>query len=370
MTAENDRRHMRHALGLARRALGRVWPNPAVGCVLVREGRIVGRARTADGGRPHAETEALAMAGNAAKGATAYVTLEPCAHHGQTPPCADALITAGIARAVIATADPDPRVHGQGAARLRAAGIAVTTGVLDAEARALNAGFLSRVTRGRPHLTLKLALSLDGRIATASGESRWITGPEARRRVHAMRAAHDAVLVGGGTARADDPSLTVRGLGADRQPVRIVATRTLNLPFPSRLADTLNEAPLWIAHGAAQTEPANIHRWDDAGARRLAIATRGGHLDPADLLRVLGDQGLTRVFCEGGGTFAASLLGAGLVDDLIVFSAGLAIGAEGQPGLGVMGLSALADAPRFDLLRSQTVGPDMMSVWRARASSA
>lgn len=368
MTAD-DRRHMAQALALGRRGLGRVWPNPAVGCVIIRDGRTVGRGRTADGGRPHAETEALAMAGIAAQGATAYVTLEPCSHHGQTPPCAEALIAAGIARVVVGAGDPDPKVNGQGLARLLAAGIEVTTGVLEAEARAANAGFLSRVTRRRPHLTLKLAISLDGRIATASGESRWITGPEARRHVHALRASHDAVLIGGGTARADDPTLTVRDMGATRQPVRIVASRTVNLPWPSRLSETMDQAPVWIAHGATATGTDDARRWNDSGARLLQVDVRGGHLDPDNLLRTLGETGLTRVFCEGGGTLAASLLSAGLVDELIVFSAGLAIGAEGQPGIGVLGLSALADAERFHLTETRAVGADVMTRWTFSASS-
>lgn len=368
MTAD-DRRHMAHALTLGRRGLGRVWPNPAVGCVIVRDGRILGRGRTADGGRPHAETEALAMAGAAARGATAYVTLEPCSHYGQTPPCAEALIAAGIARVVVGAGDPDPKVNGQGLAMLRAAGIDVTTGVMEPEARAANAGFLSRVNKGRPHLTLKLALSLDGRIATASGESRWITGPEARRMVHALRASHDAVLIGAGTARADDPALTVRDMGIVRQPVRIVATRNINLPWPSRLSDSTAEAPVWIAHGDTAATIDEAKRWRDAGARLLQVAVRGGQLDPANLLTSLADAGLTRVFCEGGGTLAASLLSAGLVDDLIVFSAGLAIGAEGQPGVGVMGLSRLADAGRFRLIETRSIGSDVMTRWASPASS-
>lgn len=368
MTAD-DRRHMGHALALARRGLGRVWPNPAVGCVIVRNGRVVGRARTADSGRPHAESLALDMAGAAAKGATAYVTLEPCSHHGRTPPCAEALIAAGIARVVVGTGDPDPKVNGQGIARLRAACVEVTNGILEDEARLVNQGFLSRVTKGRPHLTLKLAVSLDGRIATASGESRWITGPPARRMVHALRARHDAVLVGGGTARADDPELTVRDMGADRQPTRIVVSRTLNLPWPNRLASTLSEAPVWIAHGDGQGKSTEAQLWRDAGATLLSVPVAGGQVDPVALMQNLGHRGLTRVFCEGGGTFAASLLSAGLVDDLVVFSAGLVIGAEGQPGMGVMGLSALADAQRFTLAETRGVGRDVMTLWRAAPSS-
>ncbi|MCB2111260.1 MAG: bifunctional diaminohydroxyphosphoribosylaminopyrimidine deaminase/5-amino-6-(5-phosphoribosylamino)uracil reductase RibD, partial [Rhodobacteraceae bacterium] len=267
------------ALALGRRGLGRVWPNPAVGCVIVREGRIVGRGRTADGGRPHAETVALAEAGAAAEGATAYVSLEPCAHHGQTPPCAEALIAAGVARVVTALEDPDPRVAGRGHAMLRAAAIAVTTGVMEPEARAGQQGFLTRVRLGRPMLTLKLAASLDGRIATASGESRWITGPEARRRVHAMRATHDAVLVGAGTARADDPELTVRGLGPTPmpqpvpQPVRVVAARGLDLPRGGKLAKTIAEAPLWLLHGSGAPSAARAD-WQALGAR-LIVADEG-----------------------------------------------------------------------------------------------
>ena len=215
---------MDHALALARRGLGNTWPNPAVGCVLVRDGRVVGRGWTQPGGRPHAEVRALAQAGEAARGATAYVTLEPCAHHGKTPPCAEALIRSGVARVVTALTDPDPRVSGRGHAMLRAAGIAVTEGVRESAAREAQRGFLTRVTLGRPMLTLKLATSFDGRIATALGESQWITAPAARRQVHALRLTHDAVMVGGGTARADRPGLNVRGMGRVRQPVRVVVS--------------------------------------------------------------------------------------------------------------------------------------------------
>ena len=206
----DDLSHMRAALALARRGLGNTWPNPTVGCVVVRDGRVIGRAVTAPGGRPHAEPLALAMAGTAARGATVYVTLEPCCHHGRTPPCTEALIAAGVARVVIASPDPDPRVNGQGIARLRAAGIVVDAGLLAAEAEDVNAGFFHRVRHGRPLVTLKLASTLDGRIATRTGESRWITGEPARRMAHALRGRHDAVMVGVGTVLADDPDLTCR----------------------------------------------------------------------------------------------------------------------------------------------------------------
>lgn len=362
MSAEQDARYMALALTLGRRGLGRVWPNPAVGCVIVQGGRIVGRGWTADGGRPHAEVRALAQAGAAARGATAYVTLEPCAHHGQTPPCADALVAAGVARVVVATGDPDPRVAGRGLAILRAAGIAVEAGVMEAQARADHAGFLARVTAARPFVTLKLASSLDGRIATATGESRWITGPAARRAVHAMRARHDAVLVGGGTARADDPMLTVRDLGIDRQPVRVVVSRRLDLPPASRLAASAPDVPLWLCHGPEAA--ARVPAWQARGARCLEVPSEGRQLSLTAVLAALAGAGLTRVFCEGGGGIAASLLGANLVDEIALFSAGLAIGAEGTPALAAMGLDRLADAPRFTLAKARALGPDALTLWR------
>ena len=353
-----DARWMAAALELAARGLGRVWPNPAVGCVIVAGGRVVGRGRTADGGRPHAEAVALAQAGDAARGATAYVTLEPCAHHGATPPCAGALVAAGLARVVVALRDPDPRVDGGGIARLRAAGIAVTEGVLEAEARALQAGFLSRVARGRPALTLKLATTLDGRIATASGESRWITGPAARAHVHARRAAHDAIMVGAGTARADDPSLTVRGLGAVPQPVRVVLSRGLDLDPTLGLIRTARDVPTWLIHAGG--DPA---AFEAAGARCLRVGCDHAGIDVNAALQALGAEGITRVYCEGGGTLAASLLRAGLVDRLELYAAGAAIGAEGRPGLGPLTLAALSDAPRLRLADHRAVGPDLFSAW-------
>jgi diaminohydroxyphosphoribosylaminopyrimidine deaminase / 5-amino-6-(5-phosphoribosylamino)uracil reductase len=360
-----DRRFMALAISLGERGLGNVWPNPAVGCVIVRDGRIVGRGWTQPGGRPHAETEALKQAREAARAATAYVSLEPCAHHGKTPPCAEALVAAGVARVVSALEDPDPRVAGQGHKILERNGISVTTGVLSAEARVANAGFLSRIERGRPWLTLKLALTLDGRIATAAGESRWITGPEARRRVHAMRMRHDAVLVGGGTARADDPALTIRDMGATRQPVRVVASRGLALPADGPLAAAIPEAPLWLLHDPVGTTPADAEAWSRRGARLLPCATGAdGRLDPAALLATLAAEGLTRVFCEGGGTLAAALLAAGLVDELAVFTAGLALGAEGRPGVGPLGLTRLAEARRFRLVAVEQVGADILHTWR------
>ncbi|RAP41868.1 riboflavin biosynthesis protein RibD [Rhodovulum viride] len=351
------------ALGLGARGKGRTWPNPAVGCVIVREGRIVGRGWTAPGGRPHAEPQALAQAGTLARGATAYVSLEPCSHYGRTPPCAEALIRAGLGRVVTALEDPDPRVAGRGHAMLRAAGIAVETGVLAEAAARAHRGFLLSRREGRPMLTLKLATSFDGRIATGSGESRWITGPEARRHVHALRAGHDAVMVGGGTARADDPALTVRGLGIAHQPVRVVCAAGLDLPETGQLAASARAVPLWLCHGP-DADPARRAAWEARGARCIGIATGpDGRLDPGALLAALGTAGLTRVFCEGGGALAAALLGADLVDELIGFTAGLALGAEGRPAVGPMALAHLADAPRFALAETRPLGPDLLHVW-------
>jgi diaminohydroxyphosphoribosylaminopyrimidine deaminase/5-amino-6-(5-phosphoribosylamino)uracil reductase len=354
---------MCHALGLGARGLGNAWPNPAVGCVIVKDGRVVGRGWTQPGGRPHAEVMALAQAGAAARGATAYVTLEPCAHHGATPPCAEALVTAGVARVVTALTDPDPRVAGGGHAILRAADIAVSEGIEAEAARRAQRGFLTRLAEGRPMVTLKLATSLDGRIATATGESRWITGPEARRAVHAMRLAHDAVLVGGGTARADDPMLTVREMGALRQPVRVVASRGLNLARDGRLARSAGAVPLWLLHDPQASDPADRAAWEALGARLIPVAAGPAGLDAGAMLAALGAAGLTRVFCEGGGALAAALLGAGLVDELIAFSAGLALGAEGRPALGPLGLARLAEAPRFRLIEARSLGTDVMHRW-------
>lgn len=341
-----ERAAMGHALRLARRGLGNVWPNPAVGCVILdAEGRVAGRGWTNPGGRPHAETEALAQAGPRARGGTAVVTLEPCAHHGRTPPCADALVAAGVVRVVTALTDPDPRTAGRGHAVLRAAGIEVVEGVHAAEAAEVNRGFLLRVTQARPLLTLKLAVSLDGRIATASGESRWITGPEARLRTHLLRLTHDAVLVGGGTARADLPALTVRGFGPVRQPVRVIASRA---PLPA-----LPEGgEIWHVHSG--------------GGEGIVVPEAGGEIDLAAMMQALGARGLTRVLCEGGGRLAAGLLRAWLVDRLEVHAAGLALGAEGLPGIGALRLDRLADAPRFDLLTSRRFGADLVSVWTRR----
>lgn len=351
------------AISLGARGLGQVWPNPAVGCVLVQNGIIVGRGWTQPGGRPHAEVVALAQAGARARGAVAYVSLEPCAHVGKTGPCCDALIAAGVVRVVSALTDPDARVSGQGHARLRSAGIEVVEGVLGDQARAVQAGFLTRVMQGRPMVTLKLALSVDGRIATAAGESRWITGPEARRRVHAERARHDAVLVGAGTARADDPDLSVRDLGPVAQPVRIVADARLDLPIESRLGRSIDRAPVWLVHGPDAPAQARA-AWQQSGARLFEVAvTAQGWLEPAAVMAALGGAGLTRVLCEGGGQWAASLLTAELVDRLMVFSAGHVFGERGRAGVGAIVPVTLGD-PAWRLCKAEVVGRDFFNLWQ------
>ena len=358
-----DTDHMSHALALAARGLGRTWPNPAVGCVIVNAGRIVGRGWTQPTGRPHAERMALDQAGSAAGGATAYVTLEPCAHHGKTPPCAEALVAAGIARVVSAQTDPDPRVAGKGHAILRAAGITVTEGVLEPQARTLQAGFLKRVTQGLPFTTLKLAATLDGRIATASGESRWITGPAARRAVHAMRLTHDAVLTSSATAIADDPDLTARDIGATHQPLRILLDSTLRHSPDSRLGRTAREHPVWVLHTPV-APAARIAAWQATGAKLIETAASGAHIDPTAAFRALASHGLTRILIECGGTLAASLIRASLIDELALFTAGALIGSEGTPVLGPLGLTRLPDAPRPRLIAQETHGPDILTRWR------
>lgn len=364
MTRPDDQRWMALALSLGRRGLGQVWPNPAVGCVIVKDGRLLARGWTQAGGRPHAEQVALSQLPlDAGRGATAYVTLEPCSHTGQTPPCASALIEAGLGRVVVATGDPDPRVSGSGLDMLRRAGIEVLTGVLEAEARRDQRGFLTRVTQGRPLVTLKLASSFDGRIATATGESQWITGPQARQQVQALRASHDAVMVGGRTAREDFPALTLRGMGGRRQPVRVVVSAGLDIPTRGPLAEDNSGAPVWLVHGTAAPQKARAF-WTARGATLIEVSAGSAGLNMIDALQALGQAGLTRILCEGGGSLAASLLSAGMVDQVVGFTAGVMLGATGLPGLGPLGYSALADAPRFELVETRRIGEDVMHLWR------
>lgn len=364
-TDPGDLNHMRAALALAGRALGRVAPNPAVGCVIAKDGRVLGRGWTQDGGRPHAETEALGRAGAAAEGATAYVTLEPCSHHGKTPPCDQALIAAGITRCVIALEDPDARVAGQGIAHLKAAGVAVETGLCRAEAEDLNAGYLLQRRAGRPLVALKLASTLDGRIATGSGESKWITGEAARARAHLLRARHDAVLVGAGTALADDPRLDVRLPGLEsRKPLRVVLDGTPRLPLTHDLVAAAGERPSCLVTGD-DLPAAKLQPYRDAGLQVLQVGRDPqGRLDLEAALTALGALGLTRVLVEGGGVLAASLLRAELVERLYWFRAPKLIGAEGRPAISELGLEALAAAPAFERCGVEDLEGDLLETYR------
>jgi diaminohydroxyphosphoribosylaminopyrimidine deaminase/5-amino-6-(5-phosphoribosylamino)uracil reductase len=359
LSGADDLAFMALALRLARRALGSAWPNPAVGCVLVREGVIVGRGWTQPGGRPHAEAVALARAGMAAAGATAYVSLEPCAHFGVTPPCADALIGAGIARVVVAVEDPDPRVCGQGGRRLRAAGVEVTTGVLAADAARLNRGFFCKVKANRPLFTLKAATSLDGRIATRTGDSRWITGEAARRAGHGLRASHDGILVGINTVIADDPALDCRLPGmAARSPVSIVADSTLRLPAAAQVVERAHERPCWVM----LTARAALDRrrlLEEKGVRLIEVESgRDGRPAPKAMAAALAGLGLTRVLIEGGGTIAAAFVAAGLIDQVAWFHAPVLIGGDGRASLSPFGIERLADAPRLLPRGTWAVGSD------------
>jgi diaminohydroxyphosphoribosylaminopyrimidine deaminase/5-amino-6-(5-phosphoribosylamino)uracil reductase len=357
----DDAAHMAAALAIARRGLGNTWPNPAVGCVLVKEGRVIGRGWTQPGGRPHAETEALARAGAAARGATAYVTLEPCSHWGRTPPCCDALIRAGIARVVVATGDPDPRVDGRGLARLREAGVIVELGLGGAEARAVNAGFARRITLGLPVVTLKLATTLDGRIATEAGESQWITGPEARRAAHAIRARHDAILVGSGTVLADDPELTARIPGTAPVPLaRVVADSRLRTPLGAKLVATARQVPTWIATRTGQ-RPSTLAPYIEAGVTILTVPRGRPGLDLAALLGALAQRGITRVMAEGGAGLAAALLRGGFVDRIAWFHAPGIMGSDGLPAVQALPLASLSAMPRFRRVASRPVGADWLT---------
>src|SRR5512141_150710 len=338
-----DQRFMQLALSLGRRGLGRTWPNPAVGAVVVKDGVIVGRGWTQPGGRPHAEPQALAEAGDAARGATLYVTLEPCSHVGKSPPCADAIIASGIARVVSAIEDPNPEVAGQGHARLRAAGITVDIGPGAAEAARDHAGHFRRVRDKRPHVVLKLALSSDDRIAAAGHRSVAITGEAAKTRVHLLRAQCDAILVGIGTVLADDPLLTCRLPGMEaRSPVRVVLDRALRLPGDSRLVHSARETPLWVMTSDFAEAPAAM-KLGAAGAQvmRVADTAQPSGLDLLALLHALSGKGITRLMVEGGSRVASSFVAADLADEIWLLRGPDTIGTDGIPALDAMPLSAL-----------------------------
>lgn len=361
-----DTRFMKMALALAGRGLGLVAPNPAVGCVIVRdepEGpRVVGRGFTQAGGRPHAETEALRHAGDLARGATAYVSLEPCSHHGKTGPCAQALVEAGIARVVGAIADPNPEVAGRGFARLQQAGIEVVENVCAADAQYLNQGFFLTMSERRPLVTLKIASSLDGRTATHEGQSKWITGEASRAHGHLLRATHDAIMVGSATAIVDDPELTCRlpGLG-ERSPIRIVADGRLRLPLTSKLVRDAKKAPLWILT-LPGGDNARRKAFEECGAVLIEVEPgENGLMDMRSALERIAARGITRVLVEGGARLAASLIRGRLVDRIEWFQAAKLIGGDGYPAISGLGIKHVDGAPSFVLRETMRAGPDLVS---------
>ncbi|MBT4741405.1 MAG: bifunctional diaminohydroxyphosphoribosylaminopyrimidine deaminase/5-amino-6-(5-phosphoribosylamino)uracil reductase RibD [Rhodospirillaceae bacterium] len=356
---------MTNALALASRGLGTTVPNPSVGCVIVKDGIIRGRGWTQPGGRPHAETEALARAGDDAKDATAYVTLEPCSHQGQTAPCTEALIAAGVSRVVVATSDPDARVNGSGIAALKAAGIEITTGVLESDAIVLNAGFIKRTRQGVPLFALKSASSMDGRIALASGASQWITGEGARRYGHLLRATHDAILVGSGTVQADNPSLICRLPGFTEntavQPVRVVLDRRLRIDATAEVVKSASGVPTWIVTSES-ADPEKVKKLQELGVEILMAEGASDLTFASVTASLLGEKGLNRVLIEGGGQVSASFLKAGLVDRIYGFRAPMVIGGDGRPAIGELDIGQLSDAPRFKRVEMRVLGPDTLDI--------
>jgi diaminohydroxyphosphoribosylaminopyrimidine deaminase/5-amino-6-(5-phosphoribosylamino)uracil reductase len=363
----DDARFMGLARALGRRGLGRTWPNPAVGAVVVRdEGAgpvVVGRGWTKPGGRPHAETVALARAGSAARGATLYVTLEPCSHHGKTPPCADAVIAAGVARVVSAMVDPNPEVAGAGHWRMAEAGVVVEVGIGADEARRAHAGHIRRVQDGRPHVILKLAVSADEKAGLAGRRAAPITGEAVRARVHLLRATSDAVLTGIGTVLADDPQLTCRLPGmTDRSPVRVVLDGKLRLPLASKLVASARETPLWIVTGEAATrDPEQALR--ARGAEVFRVAASDGKLDLSAVLKLLAGRGITRLMVETGPILAAAFVRADLVDEVALFRSPSPLGANGIDALDGLPLSALTRAPGLKAMGSEEIGVDRLETF-------
>ncbi len=425
MSNHLDRLFLHHALSLAARGLGRTMPNPSVGCVLVKDGAVLAATRTADGGRPHAETQALAMAGDAARGSTAYVTLEPCAHHGQTPPCAEALIAAGVARVLIGCMDSDPRVSGRGVAMLEAAGITVEKMLLP-EAAALNRGFFRRIAQGLPHVACKLATSLDGLMTDATGASQWITGAVARAHGNGLRAKYDAILTGIGTVLTDDPAMTSRAPNPSHAHlIRVVADRQLRLPLHSKLVKSANQQPVWVITSAESVELAASHATElrEAGVKFLVVengeagrippplrgrlgggrdgtqalpteillhaeslphsaplqpspyggggapsTTADASLSPEVILRALAAEGITRLLIEAGPALSTAFLAANTVETLHWYRAPILLGNAGKAAVGVLD-STLPDAARLTLAEKRALGGDVYERYESNACS-
>jgi len=358
----DDARFMALAFTLGRRGLGNTWPNPAVGAVIVKDNVIVGRGWTQAGGRPHAEVEALRRAKKAAQGATMYVTLEPCSHQGKTPPCADAIIKAGIARVVSALEDPNPEVAGQGHERLRAKGIAVDVGLGADEARRIHAGHIMRVTRGRPHVLLKLAVSADGKAGLAGRKPAAITGEAAQTRVFQMRAANDAILVGIGTILSDNPQLNCRLPGmAERSPVRVVLDATLKLPLATSVVATVRDTPTWVFTSSKPSAIAEeILR--QKGCKVFRVGDVDGRLDLDEVLKVLAEQGITRLMVEGGPKIAGAIAAAGLVDEMALLRGEKSIGADGIAPLEGMPLDGLTG--QLQVRGREKLGADTLETYQ------
>jgi diaminohydroxyphosphoribosylaminopyrimidine deaminase/5-amino-6-(5-phosphoribosylamino)uracil reductase len=353
-----DERFFRAALALGRRNLGAAAPNPAVGALVVRDGIVVGRGWTAAGGRPHAETQALAEAGDLARGATLYVTLEPCAHHGRTPPCAEAVVAAGIARVVGGLTDPDDRVAGEGYGLLRGAGIAVEADVLPEEGRRAHRGHILRVTEGRPMVTLKIAQTADGQAAGGAHDPRLaITGPAANLRTHVMRAMHEAIMVGIGTALGDDPLMTVRLPGCDRKPLRVVLDARLDLPLRSRLVVGARDFPT-LAICGADAGPARRAALEAQGVEVAACETADRRIDLRAALKLLAGRGISRVFSEGGPRIGAALIAQGLADEMVLFASPRPLGRKGVDALSATARQKLADASAYRIVEQGLLGAD------------
>tara|TARA_R110001592_G_scaffold79054_1_gene236708 strand:- start:38432 stop:39517 length:1086 start_codon:yes stop_codon:yes gene_type:complete len=361
MISDVDIHYMRSALALAQRGIGRTAPNPSVGCVIVKDGHVIARARTADLGRPHAEFLALEQAGAKAKGATLYVTLEPCTHHGRTPPCVEAIIQAKVKKVVIGALDANLQVHGQAKEILENAGIEVVQGVLEHECVEMNAGFFSCIQKNRPYVTLKTACTLDGKIALSSGESQWITGDLARKHAHLLRARHDAILVGVGTVLQDNPMLSTRLGGLDHNPVRVVLDTHLQTPLDSILLKTAYAIRLWIFHS-------------DEGENVSSLIAGGAALhqcDPHDLktvLAVLATRGITRVLVEGGAKVHASFLKQGLFDELVVYRAPTVLGGDAKNASGDLNIESLAARYDFERVHMQTLGDDVLEQYKPKGA--
>ena len=355
-----DHAHMARALQLAEQGLWTTTPNPRVGCVLVSNGEIVGEGWHVKAGEPHAEVHALRMAGARARGATAYVTLEPCAHFGRTPPCAKGLIEAGVGRVVAAMQDPNPLVAGKGLAMLADAGIATATGLLESEARELNIGFVSRMTRGRPWLRLKAAASLDGKTALNNGVSQWITGPEARRDGHRWRARACAILTGIGTVRDDDPLLNVRDVETSRQPLRVVVDSRLEMPLTARMLQS--GGPVLIA--AAVDDPVRRAALQAQGAEVLCLPNPHGKVALPDLLLALGQRGINEVHAEAGFKLNGSLLREGLVDELLLYLAPCLIGHDAAGLFNLPALTALTNKTQLKIRDLRQLGQDIRLIAR------